>query len=74
MAAVMSGVRRSRAAWQSLIERADLSPLSIAAFCAAQGVSTASFYQWRKRLRAGALARASTPAAVAGRFIELGTL
>jgi hypothetical protein len=74
MAAVMSGVRRSRAEWQSLIERAAVSPLSISAFCAAQGVSTASFYLWRKRLSAGAVARASTPAAVPGQFIELGTL
>jgi hypothetical protein len=43
--------RRSRAQWQSLIERGERSPLGIAAFCRAEGVSTVSFYTWRKRLR-----------------------
>jgi hypothetical protein len=52
MAAVLSRVRRSRAEWRSLIERGQRSPLSVTAFCAAQGVSTASFYLWRKRLGA----------------------
>ena len=42
--------RRSRAQWQLLIERAERSALSIAAFCQGEGVSTASFYTWRKRI------------------------
>ena len=42
--------QRSRAQWQLLIERAERSPRSVAAFCQAEGVSTASFYAWRKRI------------------------
>lgn len=37
-------VRRSHAQWQCLIERAERSPLSTAAFCRAESISTASFY------------------------------
>jgi putative transposase len=70
MAAVLSGVRRSRAEWRSLIERAQRSPLSVTAFCAAQGVSTASFYLWRKRL--GADIEPAAP--VVASFLDLGEL
>ena len=66
MAAVYSSGRRSRREWQSLIERAERSPLSVTAFCAAQGVSTASFYLWRKRLAA----EVELPA----EFLDLGEL
>ncbi len=37
--------------WRDAIERQAGSGDSIAEFCAAEGVSTASFYAWRKRLR-----------------------
>jgi hypothetical protein len=67
MAAVGSGARRSRAEWQSLIARAEGSPLSVRAFCAAQGISTASFYLWRKRLGADI-------EQVAASFLDLGEL
>lgn len=70
MAAIGSGARRSRAQWRSLIERAEHSPLSVRAFCAAQGISTASFYLWRKRL--GVDHEQVAPAAV--RFLDLGEL
>lgn len=70
MAAVLSGVRRSRGEWRSLIERAQRSPLSVTAFCAAQGVSTASFYLWRKRLGADV----GVPAALPATFLDLGEL
>jgi putative transposase len=50
MVASMRRQQRSRAQWQSLIERAKRSPLSTAAFCRGEGVSTASFYAWRKRI------------------------
>jgi hypothetical protein len=66
MAAVSSSGRRSRGEWQSLIEGAERGPLSVTAYCAAQGVSTASFYRWRKRL-AGEV---ELPA----EFLELGEL
>jgi putative transposase len=68
-------VRRSRAQWQGLIERAAHSPLSIGAFCGAEGISTASFYSWRKRLGAvppGAAVAETT--AEDGAFLELGVL
>ena len=70
MAAVGSGARRSRGEWQSLIARAERSPLSVRAFCAAQGVSTASLYLWRKRL--GGDHEQEAPAAA--RFLDLGEL
>lgn len=37
--------------WRGVIERQAGSGDSIAEICAAEGVSTASFYAWRKRLR-----------------------
>lgn len=67
--------RRSRAQWQDLIARAARSPLSVEAFCRGEGVSSASFYAWRKRL--GAAAPQTLPA---GKpmpepvFLDLGTL
>ena len=38
--------------WRDLIDRWKTSGQSIAAFCAAQCVSQATFYSWRKRLTA----------------------
>jgi len=67
--------RRSPAQWQGLIERAAHSPLSIGAFCGAEGISTASFYSWRKRLGAvppGAAVAETT--AEDDAFLELGML
>lgn len=42
------------ARWRGRLERFERSPLSIARFCFAEGVSEASFYQWRRKLAAGA--------------------
>jgi hypothetical protein len=67
--------RRSRAQWQGLVERAARSPLSTAAFCRAEGVSTASCYSWRKRpagVTAGAAVAEAAPGD--GAFLELGVL
>jgi hypothetical protein len=47
--------------WLDLITRWKTSGQSVAAYCAARGVSQASFYAWRKRL----LARGQTPTASA---------
>jgi hypothetical protein len=67
--------RRSRAHWQTLIERGERSPLGIGAFCRAEGVSTASFYNWRKRLRESAPNDGSaTAGAPAPTFLDLGAL
>lgn len=36
--------------WRELVQRHKSSGLSVDSFCQQQGVSTWSFYQWRKRL------------------------
>jgi putative transposase len=67
--------RRTLAQWQSVVARAARSDLSIAEFCRREGVSTASFYAWRKRL-GGAVAPlppAEAPTGGAG-FVDLGAL
>lgn len=67
--------RRSRAEWQTLIEQAEHSALSISEFCHAQDLSVSSFYQWRKRLAVeqGSVAGSAAPANP-GTFIDLGAL
>ncbi len=40
-----------RSRWQSLLELQPRSGLTVTQFCDSHGVSTASFYQWRRRLR-----------------------
>ena len=65
-------VRRSAESWQALLTKQSASGLSIAAFCARERLSEASFYLWRSRLALG-----STPAAVAPprqAFVDLGAL
>lgn len=47
------------AAWRWRLERFERSTLSIARFCFAEGVSEASFYQWRRKLAAGAAKQAN---------------
>lgn len=37
--------------WQERIDRFDQSELTVAEFCQLEGYSTASFYQWRRKLR-----------------------
>jgi len=69
--------RRSRAQWQSLIERGERSRLGIAAFCRAEGVSAASFYSWRKRLSrpaADGLSASAERQAPDATFLDLGAL
>lgn len=44
--------RRSREEWQQLIDTQPASGLTQAAFCAANGVSLASFQNWKRRLAA----------------------
>ena len=41
--------------WRGRLDRFDQSELTIAEFCELEGYSTASFYQWRRKLRAGEL-------------------
>jgi len=37
--------------WREILERQAVSGISIRGFCSAEGISEASFYAWRKRLR-----------------------
>ena len=37
--------------WRERLERFDASSLTVARFCAQEGCSTASFYQWKRKLR-----------------------
>jgi transposase len=39
------------ALWQQRLQRFERSGLSVSAFCDREGVSTPSFYAWRRRLR-----------------------
>jgi hypothetical protein len=39
--------------WRGVLERQAHSGESVVEFCEVEGVSTASFYSWRKRLRSG---------------------
>jgi len=41
----------TRERWRVLINAYESSPLTISNFCQKHGVSTASFYQWRRRFR-----------------------
>ncbi len=46
----MNRSKRQRA-WQQRLARQSGGQLSVAAFCKREGVSIASFYYWRRRLR-----------------------
>ena len=47
--------------WRRRLRRQAVSGLSIPEFCAREGVSTASFYAWRRRLAAPPAVRPDTP-------------
>ena len=68
--------RRSADDWQGLLSRFAGSGLSVADFCAREGVSDTSFHRWRGRLGLagagnGAMVTASLPAAA---FLDVGGL
>lgn len=44
----------TRQAWVDRIDRFEQAGQTVAQFCAAEGVSPASFYQWRRKLRSDA--------------------
>jgi transposase-like protein len=46
--------RTRREYWRELIAQQEKSGTAVQAFCAQQGVTEASFYSWRKQLRATA--------------------
>ena len=51
-------IRRSEAEWQRLIDEQTDSGQTQAAFCAANGISVASFQNWKRRLAARGVAGA----------------
>lgn len=51
------------AAWRRRLERFGRSGLPVSRFCAAEGVSVASFYVWRKRVAAARIHSAQPQAA-----------
>ena len=58
------------AKWRARMERHRRSGSPVGEFCAAEGVSTASFYQWRRRLE-GSPGGSATEQGPQPRFIEL---
>jgi transposase-like protein len=73
--------RLGEAAWRGLLADQVRSGLSVAQFCSREGVSAASFYQWRSRLGRGDLGVRSDPVTApmmregsAPAFVDLGTL
>jgi len=55
---------KSVAVWRGRLERFARSGDSVVRFCAAEGVSTASFYRWRKELAGRQYGQMSTTAGV----------
>ncbi len=53
MMPVMRKRTSSEDQWRRVVERQQASGLTIAAFCRRMGVPEASFYAWRRKLRAG---------------------
>jgi transposase-like protein len=67
-----SRVKRGAEQWRVLLSRFDGSGLSVAEFCAREGISDTSFHRWRSRLRA---AGSSQPErAVPAAFLDAGVL
>jgi hypothetical protein len=69
-------LRRSADDWQGLLPRFAGSGLSVADFCAQEGISDTSFHRWRGRLGLagagkGARVTASSPSAA---FLDVGGL
>lgn len=66
------GVSRAetRRRWVERVGRFEDSGLTVAAFCRQEGVSTASFYLWRRRLREAQTAAEASDAA-APRFLPV---
>ena len=66
--------RRTATEWRHLIARAEQSELTIAAFCRAEGITTASFYTWRKRLHAEVCPEVVSTGEEPPDFLDLGAL
>jgi transposase-like protein len=58
--------RSARKAWAERIERFEHAGQTVAEFCSDEGVSPASFYQWRRRIRSEI-----TPTETTARFVPV---
>jgi len=60
--------------WRERLGRFDQSELTIAEFCRLEGCSTASFYQWRRRLKGAEIpdAPAFVPVDFDSSYLEIG--
>jgi putative transposase len=63
--------RRSREQWQALLARFESAGLSVAAFCAGELISEASFYRWRGLFASSGAGHELAPAAA---FVDLGAM
>jgi hypothetical protein len=59
-----------RAFWQELIEDQSASGLSVLRFCLNRGVSTASFYGWKRRLAGAATRRGQSAKTIKAKAIK----
>lgn len=66
--------RRGRGEWERIVRAQEESGLSVRAFCLRESVGTASFYTWRRRIRATASGSASEGRALRESFIDLGRI
>ncbi len=72
----MKGIRQRRRAsgWRELVSRQARGGQTVQAFCEREGISTASFYGWRSRLKQAGDIRTVRQKAPAPGFIDLGEL
>ncbi len=67
-------VRRSAEWWRTIVVKQSSSGLSVAAFCAREGLNAPSFYQWRSRLAGAEASSEASAAAPREAFVDLGAL
>jgi hypothetical protein len=56
--------------WRKVIERQQVSGLSVAAFCRSNGVPPSSFFAWKRRFAGAAGAPVTSPAGTVPGFVE----
>ena len=57
-----------RASWRERLRRFDECRMTVAAFCADEGVSTPSFYAWRRKIHGPTQPRAKSRPAASGKL------
>lgn len=66
----MSGSRTAHT-WGKRLDRFDRADVTVAQFCLQEGISQASFYQWRRKLRGQLSAPKSSQAPPTPRFLPV---